>query len=230
MRGIVAWFARNAVAANLLMIVAFTGGVFGYTKMEQEMFPVVNITGASVSVTWNGASPQDVEDQIVTRIEEAVADIDGLDRITSIANEGFGVVNIKGRDDIDMDKFLDDVKIRVDQINNMPQAAFQPQVTRWEQRNNYIGLSVHGNVDARTLRRVGDRVRDDIANINGGELAQLGGVIDEQVNIEVSEEQLRRYGLSWASSTTCERTFISAATRIIGYGVCRSVLVFPEPK
>ncbi|HBT35812.1 MAG TPA: AcrB/AcrD/AcrF family protein, partial [Hyphomonas sp.] len=205
MRGIVAWFARNAVAANLLMIVAFTGGVFGYTKMEQEMFPVVNITGASVSVTWNGASPQDVEDQIVTRIEEAVADIDGLDRITSIANEGFGVVNIKGRDDIDMDKFLDDVKIRVDQINNMPQAAFQPQVTRWEQRNNYIGLSVHGNVDARTLRRVGDRVRDDIANINGGELAQLGGVIDEQVNIEVSEEQLRRYGLSFSDVASAIR-------------------------
>ena len=97
MSGIVAWFARNAVAANLLMIVAFVGGVFGYTKMEQEMFPVVNVAGASVSVAWNGASPQDVEEQIVTRIEEAVADINGLDRITSIANEGFGVVNIKGR-------------------------------------------------------------------------------------------------------------------------------------
>ena len=205
MSGIVAWFARNAVAANLLMIVAFTGGVFGYTKMEQEMFPVVNITGASVAVTWNGASPQDVEDQIVTRIEEAVADIDGLDRITSIANEGLGVVNIKGRDDIDMDKFLDDVKIRVDQINNLPQAAFQPQVTRWEQRNNYMGLSVHGNVDARTLKRVGDDVRDDIANLSGGELAQLGGVIDEQVNIEVSEEQLRRYGLSFSDVATAIR-------------------------
>ncbi|KCZ48406.1 efflux RND transporter permease subunit [Hyphomonas pacifica] len=198
MNGIVAWFARNAVAANLLMIVAFVGGVFGYTKMEQEMFPVVNVTGASVSVAWNGASPQDVEEQIVTRIEEAVADINGLDRITSIANEGFGVVNIKGRDDIDMDKFLDDVKLRVDQINNMPQAAFQPQVTRWEQRNSFMGLAIHGNVDERTLKRLGDKVRDDIANIRGGELAELNGVIDEQVNIEVSEEALRRFGISFS--------------------------------
>ncbi|MFH1517422.1 MAG: efflux RND transporter permease subunit, partial [Pseudomonadota bacterium] len=74
MSGIVAWFARNAVAANLLMIVAFMGGIFGYTRMEQEMFPVVNVTGASVSVAWSGASPQDIEEQIVTRIEEAVAD------------------------------------------------------------------------------------------------------------------------------------------------------------
>lgn len=198
MSGIVAWFARNAVAANLLMIVAFVGGVFGYTKMEQEMFPVVNVAGASVSVAWNGASPQDVEEQIVTRIEEAVADINGLDRITSIANEGFGVVNVKGRDDVDMDRFLDEVKIRVDQINNLPQAAFQPQVTRWEQRNWFMGMAVHGNVDERTLKRLADKVRDDIANISGGELAVLQGVIDEQVNIEVSEEALRRFGLSFS--------------------------------
>ena len=88
MNGIVSWFARNAVAANLLMIVAFAGGIFGYSRMEQEMFPVVNVTGASVIVAWNGASPQDIEDQIVTRIEEAVADLNGLDRITSIASEG----------------------------------------------------------------------------------------------------------------------------------------------
>lgn len=198
MNGIVAWFARNAVAANLLMIVAFVGGIFGYTKMEQEMFPVINITGASVSVSWNGASPQDVEEQIVTRIEEAVADINGLDRITSIANEGFGVVNIKGRDDIDMEQFLDEVKIRVDQINNLPQAAFEPQVQRWEERNAFMGLAIHGDVDARTLKRLADNVRDDIANIPGGELAVLQGVISEQVNIEVSEDALRRYGLSFS--------------------------------
>lgn len=198
MSSIVAWFARNAVAANLLMIVAFVGGVFGYTKMEQEMFPVVNISGASVSVSWNGASPQDVEEQIVTRIEEAVADINGLDRITSIANEGMGVVNIKGRDDIDMQEFLDEVKLRVDQINNLPQAAFEPQVQRWEQRNAFMGIAIHGDVDPRTLKRLADNVRDDIANIPGGELAQLQGVISEQVNIEVSEDALRRYGLSFS--------------------------------
>lgn len=195
MSGIVAWFARNAVAANLLMIVAFIGGVFGYTRMEQEMFPVVSVAGASVTVAWNGASPQDVEEQIVTRIEEAVADVDGLDRITSIASEGVGIVNVRGRDDIDMLEFLDEVKLRVDQINNLPQAAFQPQVTRWEQRNWFMGLAVHGNVDQRTLKRLADKVRDDIANLPGGELAVLQGTLDEQVNIEVSEEALRRYNL-----------------------------------
>lgn len=196
MNGIVAWFARNAVAANLLMIVAFAGGAFGYSAMEREMFPVVNVAGATVSVAWNGASPRDVEEQIVTRIEEAVADINGLDRISSIASEGVGVVNIRGRDDIDMKEFLDEIKLRVDQINNLPQAAFQPQVRRWEQRQWFMGFAIHGDVDARTLRRLGDQVRDQIAALPGGDLAVLQGTLDEQVSIEVSEEALRRFGLS----------------------------------
>lgn len=196
MNSLASWFARNSVAANLLMLLAFAGGVFGYSAMEREMFPVVKVSGASVSVVWNGASPRDIEEQIVTRIEEAVASINGLDRISSIASEGSGVVNIRGRDDIDMDVFLDEIKIRVDQINNLPQAAFRPQVTRWEQRNMFFGMAVHGDVDQKTLRQIGKRVRDDIARLPGGELAVLQGTMAEQVSIEVSEEALRRFGLS----------------------------------
>lgn len=198
MFGMVSWFARNAVAANLLMVVAFIGGVLGFNQMEREMFPVVPVAGASVTMTWQGASPQDVEEQIVTRIEEAVADIDGLDRITSIARESFAVVNIRGRDDIDMKVFIDEIKLRVDQINNLPQAAFQPQVTRWEQRDRYFGMAIHGDVDALTLKRVADDVRDDIAEISGGELAIIQAVLDEEVSIEISEEALRRFNLSFS--------------------------------
>ncbi|MEO0550314.1 MAG: efflux RND transporter permease subunit [Pseudomonadota bacterium] len=198
MGGIVSWFARNAVAANLLMIVAFVGGSLAYNQMEREVFPVVPFAGASVTVAWNGASPQDVEEQIITRIEEAVADIDGLERITSIGSEGFAVVNIAGRDDIDMQEFIDEIKLRVDQINNLPQAAFQPQVQRWEQRNNFFGMTVYGNVDALTLKRLADQVRDDVTELPGGQLANVWGVLDEEVSIEVSEVALRRYNLSFS--------------------------------
>lgn len=198
MFGMVAWFARNAVAANLLMVVAFIGGVLGFNSMEREMFPVVPVAGASITMTWNGASPQDVEEQIITRIEEAVADIDGLERITSVARESFAVVNVRGRDDIDMKVFIDEIKLRVDQINNLPQAAFQPQVTRWEQRDRYFGMAIHGDVDQLTLKRVADDVRDDIAEISGGELAELQAVLSEEVSIEISEDALRRYNLSFS--------------------------------
>lgn len=195
---VVAWFARNSVAANLLMVVAFVGGVFAYFNMEQKLFPVIPVSGASVSVAWQGAAPQDVEEQIITRLEEAVADLDGLERITSIANEGGGVVNIRGRADIDMVEFLDEIKLRVDQINNFPPEIFQPQVTRWEQRNSYMGIVVHGDVDSITLKRLADQVRDDIANLPGGALARLSGVLDEEVSIEVSEDALRRWNISFS--------------------------------
>lgn len=196
MRGMVAWFARNAVAANLVMIIAFIGGMLAFNRMEREMFPVVAVAGATVSVAWNGASPQDVEEQIITRIEEVVADIDGLDRLVSVAREGGGSVNIRGRDDVDMQEFINEIKLRVDQINNLPQAAFQPQVTQWVQRNWYFGMVVHGDVDQLTLKRLADQVRDDIAELPGGALAQVQGVLSEEVSIEVSEIGLRRYNLS----------------------------------
>ncbi len=198
MSAIVAWFARNTVAANLLMLVAFVGGVFSYFQMEQEMFPVVQVTGASVSIAWPGASPQDTEEQLVTRIEEVVADMDGLKTITSTAFEGGGRVDIEGRDDIDMQAFLDEVKLRVDQINNLPQAAFPPRVTRWEGRNWYMGMVIHGRVDQRTMKRVTDNVRDRIAQISGGELAVVQAVLPEEVSIEVTEDSLRRYNLSFS--------------------------------
>lgn len=197
MKGMVAWFARNAVAANLIMVVAFIGGTLAYNSMEREMFPVVSVSGASVTMVWNGASPQDIEEQIITRIEESVVDIDGLDRITSIANEGLGVVNIKGNDDIDMNIFVDEIERRVNQINNFPPAAFEPQVERWEQRNMYFGTAIHGDVDLLTLKRIADDVRDDIAELPGGGLAEVQGVLDEEVSIEVSEDSLRRYSLSF---------------------------------
>lgn len=196
MNGIVAWFARNAVAANLLMAVAFIGGIFSFFSLEREMFPTVQVAGATVQVSWPGASPQEAEEQIITRIEEAVADIDGLDRMTSIGSEGTAVVNIRGRDDIDMDEFIREVERRVNQINNLPQSAFRPQITQWEQRNWYFGMAIYGDVEPLELKRIADDVRDDIAELPGGELAVLQGVLGEEVTIEVSEETMRRYNLT----------------------------------
>ena len=84
-RGIIAWFAQNSVAANLLMLVAIVGGILGYLAMNREVFPTASFAGATVSVAWPGASPQEMEEQIVVRIEEAVSSIDGIETITSTA-------------------------------------------------------------------------------------------------------------------------------------------------
>ena len=205
MSGIVAWWARNGVAANLLMIVAFIGGTFGFLSLEREVFPQADFNGATVSIAWPGASPQDVEEQIVTRLEEVVADIDGLKRLTGIARESVGTVNLESNLDVDIDEFVDIVKLRVDQITNLPRASFPPQVQRWSTGDTYMGLTLHGNVDARTLKQFADKVRDDIALLPGGELASVQGTLAEEVSIEVSEENLRRYGLTFSDVANAVR-------------------------
>lgn len=197
-KGIIAWWAQNAVAANLLMVMAIGLGIFGFLRLEREVFPQADFNGASVSIAWPGASPSDVEEQIVTRLEEVMADLDGLKRMSGVARESVGYVNLETYNNYDLDKFIDEVKLRVDTLNNLPDASFPPQVERWRNEEIYFGIAVHGDVDRMTLKRATDDLRDRIAALKGGELAQVWGTLDEEVSIEVTEESLRRYSLTFS--------------------------------
>ncbi len=197
MGGIISFWARNSVAANLLMVCCIVGGIFGFSRLEKEVFPGGEFNGVSVTIGWPGASPQDAEEQLVLRLEEAVADVDGLERITSIAYEGGGTVNIKALNSVDTQEFLDEVKLRVDSINNLPPSSFRPQVQQWKANNEYMGLVIAGDINSRELKRIADEIRDDIARISGGELAYVQGTLPEEVSIEVSETAMRQYGLTF---------------------------------
>lgn len=129
MKGLISWWARNGVAANLLMIAIILLGILGFVKLEREFFPTLNVNGMSVSVAWLGASPRDVEEQLLTRIEDSVSGIDGIDYIESSAREGSGVVNIRTKVRADYNKILDEVKIRVDGINNLPPMPSGPMLS-----------------------------------------------------------------------------------------------------
>jgi len=91
MKGLISWFVRNPVAANLMMVVMFAAGAYGYFSLDREFIPQTTVNGMSVNVTWPGASPRDVEQQLITRIEEAVDGLDGIDYIESTAREGGGI-------------------------------------------------------------------------------------------------------------------------------------------
>ena len=195
--GIIGWWARNSVAANLLMIIAILGGVFGYLSMNRELFPTVDFNGATVSVAWPGASPQEVEEQIIVRIEEALADLDGVDTITSTAREGSGWVNIEGRRSVDIGDFIDRIKLEVDSVNNLPPSAYRPVVSPWRSQEQVVGFAVHGNVDRRDLQAIARDVRDEVAQLPGASIVNIWATRGEEVSIEVSEENLRRYGMTF---------------------------------
>ena len=115
-KGLIAWFARNSVAANLLMIGIIFGGVFGILKVQKQTFPHFILNIISIQVPYLGAAPQEVEEGVILRIEEAIKDLEGIDKLTSNAREGLGTVTIEVEDGYDVQDLLDEVKVQVDAI------------------------------------------------------------------------------------------------------------------
>ena len=198
MKSITHWWASNSVAANLLMIILLLGGVVSYFNIERELEPYVEFPGAWVQVSWPGASPQDVEEQLVVRMEEALSDVEGVDRMWAFAGEGGGSVTVVGTNKVDEDKLMRDVKRQIDSITSFPSAAEEPQINIFRNREEIIRLALTGDekVTERDLKRYAEKTRREIALLGAVPAVELFGVRNEEVSIEVSEDALRQYGLT----------------------------------
>jgi multidrug efflux pump subunit AcrB len=198
MNGLIAWWARNSVAANLIMVGIFVAGVIGFSKMEREMDPQVRFPGLEIEVSWPGAAPQEVEEQIVARIEEAVSDLDAIEWVRSTSSEGYGGVYILAEQQVDFTQFMNDVKIRVDSISSFPRDIEPPQVRQWVNRDEFMRVALHGDIGERDLKRLAEQLRREVAQLPAITVVQLFGTRQEEVSIEVSEDALRRYNLSFS--------------------------------
>jgi multidrug efflux pump subunit AcrB len=196
--GSIAWWAKNPIAANLLMIAIIVAGVMAFFQIEREVFPSADFNGATVSVAWPGASPQEIEEQIILRIEEAISGIDGIKHIESTAQENSAEINIEGLDDGDATQLLNDIKNRVDGISTLPRDSFPPVVSQWRNQNGAVFMALYGDLDERELNRLARNLKDELAQLpNGSPLVDLWGARKEEVSIEISDEALRRYGLTF---------------------------------
>jgi multidrug efflux pump subunit AcrB len=198
MNGLIAWWARNSVAANLVMIGIFVAGAIGFSQMEREMDPQVRFPGLQIVVSWPGAAPQEVEEQIVARIEESVRDLDSIEWVRSSSSEGLGEVYILAENQVDFTQFMNDVKIRLDSISSFPRDIEPPQVQQWVNRNEFMRIAVHGDIGERELKRLAETLRREAAQLTAVTVVNLFGTRKEEVSIEVSEEALRRYNLSFS--------------------------------
>ncbi len=198
MNGIVAWWGKNPVAGNLMMFACILAGFLSYSQMEKEFWPAGRGDAVAINAVWPGASPEDMESQVIVRIEEATADLDGIDWVRSRSGEGFGWVRLLTMPGTDVDALTTEVKTRIDGISSFPQGIEPPQVTREVQRNWSIIMSVHGTASEKVLRETAMKLRDRIALLDGGANTIIVGARRPEVSIEVSEEALRRYGLTFA--------------------------------
>jgi multidrug efflux pump subunit AcrB len=205
MNGLIEWWARNSVAANLLMVGIFVSGIIGFNALERELDPQVKFPGLEIEVTWPGAAPQEVEEQIVARIEESVSDMDAIEWVRSTSAEGYGGVYILAEQQVDFTQFMNDVKIRVDSIASFPKDIEPPQVRQWVNRNEFIRVAVHGDMTERELKRLAEKLRREAAVLPAITVVQLFGVRREEVSVQVSEDALRRYGMSFNEVATAIR-------------------------
>ncbi|HRI06613.1 MAG TPA: efflux RND transporter permease subunit [Nannocystaceae bacterium] len=195
-RGAIAWMAQNPVAANLLMLMLIVGGVLMGGRVRQEVFPETELDMISISVPYPGASPDEVETGIILAIEEAVRGVDGVKRVTSVASEGNGRVNVELTIDVDPTKALSDVKSTVDRITSLPRDAERPTVSLLTNRSEVISIVLYGEQRPAILRELAERARDQILTDPGITQVDLAGAPPKEIAIEVPQAQLRTYGLT----------------------------------
>ena len=196
MNRLTAWFAENRVAANLLMILILAGGGMTAFQLRQEVFPEFSSEMISITVPYPGAAPEEVEDGVVTRVEDAIQGVEGIQEITSTASEGVGSVRAEVLDGADLQRVLADVKNRVDGIASFPEEAEEPIVQELVIRRQVINVAVSGRVGERTLKEIGRQVRDDLAARPSITQVELEVARPYEISIELPERTLRRYGLT----------------------------------
>jgi len=194
---VISWFAKNDVAANLLMLSIAMLGIYSLNNsITLEFFPQFESRIINVQVTLRGATPEDAELGLTSRIEDSINDLEGVKEYTSTSVEGSARVSIEVEDGYDARSLLDDVKSRVDSINTFPADAERPVISLAQSRRTAITLTVAGDVSELEMREIVEQTQQDILQLPNVTQADIVGVRDYEVAIELKQDRLREYNLS----------------------------------
>ncbi len=197
MNRIIEWFVHNTVTANLLMMSIIVMGLVSVSSVKQEVFPEASLDMVSVSVVYRGAAPEEVEEGVCVRVEEAIQDIEGIKRISSTAQENNGSVMVEIKTGYDVSKVMEDIKSRVDAIDTFPEETDKPVVSEMMNRTQVINIAVSGETDKKTLKKLAEAVREDLLALDDITQVSVTNTAPYEISIEVSENALRRYNLTF---------------------------------
>ena len=161
--GPIAYMARNGVAANLLMLGVLAVGLVSVTGIQQEAWPVIPFNTVEVSVAYPGASPEEIEESIVAKVEEQVEALEDVRSVRSTAAPGMASVRVEMKSGTDMDRAVDAVESAVGRIQSLPAQAERAQVREMTNRQSVIRLVVYGDVPERSLKEVAYLMEDELA-------------------------------------------------------------------
>ena len=203
--GIIGWFVRNHVAANLLMFAIIGLGLYSGLNLRQQTTPDFDINYVSVRVPYLGAAPEEVEEGVVIKIEEAIQDTKGIKKIKSTSSEGLGSVRAEVEIGADINEVLNEIKAKVDAISTFPELTEKPVVYKVEIPTGILFVSIYGDLDEYQRKNIAEEMKDELLNFPEIKSINLLGDRNFEISIEVTENVLREYDLTMSE--------ISAAIR-----------------
>jgi len=195
-KGIIAWFAANHVAANLLMLFIIVAGIISAATIRKQTTPDFELNTIQVRVAYLGAAPQEVEEGVVIKIEEAIQDVKGIAKITGRAREGIGSVTAEVEARADINEVLNEIKTRVDAISTFPGLTEKPVIYKEEIPIHVVFVAIYGAIDDFTRKSFAQEVRDELMQLPDVSSVEFLGDRPYEISIEVSENVLRQYGLT----------------------------------
>ena len=196
--GVIAWFVKNPVAANLLMLAIISIGLYSLTqRVPLETFPAFEQDVVNITVVYSGATPSEVEQGISVRIEDAIADLPGVDKIYSTSAEGRSLVRVEVHKKYNTTKVLNKIKTRIDGVNAFPEGAERPIVEQLIRIRDVITVVIEQDrKDDVVLRENTERIRDEIRNLPNVTQVSMGGVRPWEISIAVPQYILSQYDLT----------------------------------
>jgi len=199
MRKLIAYFIRHSVAVNVVMWSFLIFGFFGASKLKSSFFPLVDSKNISINVTYLGASPQEVEEGVILKIEDNLKGLNGVERVTSTSRENSGNINVEIQKGEDIDFMLLEVKNAVDRVPTFPVGMEPLIVAKQEALRPTITFAISGSkIPLSTLKKIGRQVENDLRAIDGISQIQISGYPDEEIEIAVNETNLLAYDLTFA--------------------------------
>lgn len=209
MRSIVKYFIDNEIAGNILMILLFIVGLVGLSQMKTTFFPEVESRNISIQAVYPGSSPEEIEEGIVSKIEENLKGLTGIEQVTSVSSENIGSIQVEVLKGYDTDVILQDIKNAVDRINSFPVAMEPVTVYKLENLGKVLDFAIYGDVPLKTLKTISRRIEDDLLAIDDLSKVTLSGFPEEEIEVTFRENDLRSYNI----------TFEEAAQRIRGTNI-----------
>lgn len=194
--GLIGWFATNHVAVNLLMFFIIGMGIWAAVMVKKESMPEFRFDVVTVTVPYLGAAPEEVDESVVVRIEEAIKNIQGIKEVRSTAADGYGQVRIELEEGFGLGALTDEVKLAVDAISTFPAETERPVIAKQIMRRGALNLQIYGSLNERAMKELAEQIRDEVTALPGISYAEIMGARPFEISVEVTEDTLRQYNLT----------------------------------